>query len=228
MLATSTIGNTLNRREIVAGAGVLLAHGVFGPGQATAATGGDVLQAQSPLGDIVIGNADAPLTLVEYASASCAYSAKFQREVLPDIKGQYIATGKLKLVWRELPQNDRVIAVTLLARCLPRERYFDAYDALFENQDTWVNSESPGPSITRIVTSFGMTKQVFEQCLADVQEATQLKAFTRRTVQEFGIVATPTFFLDGQKIFGRVDMANLRFKLFGLIDDALKGQSLQE
>jgi protein-disulfide isomerase len=190
--------------------------------QAPSAKADDVLAAQSSLGDVVVGRPDAPLTLVQYASASCSYSAKFQREILSELSKNYIETGKLKLVFRELPQNDRVTAVTLLARCLPRERFFDVYSALFQSQDAWVSSENPGPPITRIVTGFGMGKGAFDQCLADGQKAAQLKAFTRKTVRDFGIEATPTFFLSGQKIFGRIDMAELRDKLFAAIDAALK------
>jgi protein-disulfide isomerase len=217
--------NLLNRRRFIAGAALFFSNGTMALAQAPSATAEDILAAQSPLGDIVIGRRDAPLTLVQYASASCSYSAKFQQEIIPGLNKTYIETGKLKLVFRELPQNDRVAAVTLLARCLPRERYFDAYGSLFQSQDAWVSSQNPGPPITRIVTSFGMSKETFEKCLADRQKATQLKEFTRKTVRDFGIEATPTFFLNGQKIFGRIDMAELRTKLFAATDAALKQQS---
>lgn len=214
--------NLLNRRKLIAGAALFLSDGMMALAQTPSATADGILAANSPLGDIVVGNANASLTLVQYASASCSYSARFQREILPELSKNYIETGKLRLVFRELPQNDRVTAVTLLARCLPRERYFDAYDALFQSQDAWVNSEDPGPSITRIVTSFGMGKEAFEKCLEDRQKAAQLKSFTHKTVRGFGIEATPTFFLNGQKIFGRIDMAELRIELFAAIDAALK------
>ena len=214
--------NLLNRRQFIAGAALFLSDGTMALAQTSSAAAGDILAAKSPLGDIVVGRPEAPLTLVQYASASCSYSAKFQREILPQLNKTYIEPGKLKLVFRELPQNDRVTAVTLLARCLPRERYFDAYNALFQSQDAWVSSQNPGPPITRIVTGLGMSKETFEKCLADRQKAAQLEAFRRKTVRDFGIEATPTFFLNGQKIFGRIDMADLRSELFAAIDAALK------
>jgi protein-disulfide isomerase len=214
--------NLLSRRWFIAGAALFFSDGTIALAQAPSATADDILAASSPLGDIVVGRPDAPLSLVQYASASCSYSAKFQREILPELNRTYIQTGKLKLVFRELPQNDRVTAVTLLARCLPRERFFDAYSALFQSQDAWVSSQNPGPPITRIVTSFGMSKETFEKCLADHQKAAELKVFTRKTVRDFNIEATPTFFLNGQKIFGRIDMADLRSELLAAIDAALK------
>ncbi|MDE2446202.1 MAG: thioredoxin domain-containing protein, partial [Alphaproteobacteria bacterium] len=137
-------------------------------------------------------------------------------------KSKYIENGKLKLVFRELPPNPRLIAVTMLARCLPRERYFDAYTALFQNQGAWVKIQDPGPDITRIMTDLGMNKVTFDQCLADGAKAAQLNAFTRKTVRDFRIEATPTFFLNGRKIFGRKDMAELRSELITAIDAALK------
>lgn len=212
----------LNRRRALAGAALFLTGTARSFAQTSGVTADGVLRAQSPLGDIVVGRPDAPLTLVQYASASCAYSARFQGEVLPELNKIYIETGKLKLIFRELPQNDRVTAVTLLARCLPREHYFDAYGALFQSQDEWVKSQNPSPTITRIVANFGMGKDAFENCLADSQKAAELKAFTHKTVRDFGIEATPTFFLNGQKIFGRIEMMELRAKLFAAIDAALR------
>lgn len=214
--------NMTSRRTVLAGAALLLSGRTMAFAQGAATPVDDVLAAVSPLGDIVVGNADAPVALVQYASASCAFSAKFQRELFPEINRDYIQTGKLKLVFRELPQNNRITAVTLLARCLPRERFFDAYNALFQTQDSWVDVQDPGPAITRIMNGFGMGRGPFEKCLADREKAAQLTAYTRNTVRAFGIQATPTFFLNGQKIFGRKDMAVVRAELVSAIDGALK------
>lgn len=214
--------NMASRRAVLAGAAMLLSGRTMAFAQSAGAAVDGVLASVSPMGDIVVGNADAPVALVQYASASCAFSAKFQRELFPEINRDYIQTGKLKIVFRELPQNNRITAVTLLARCLPRERFFDAYNALFQTQDRWVDVQDPGPAITRIMVGFGMSKETFEKCLADREKAAQLTAYTRNTVRAFGIQATPTFFVDGQKIFGRKEMSVVRAELLSAIDAALK------
>lgn len=214
--------NTASRRAVIAGAALLLSGRTVAFAQGAAAATDEVLGAVSPMGDIVVGNPEAPVTLVQYASASCAYSAKFQRELFPELNRDYIQTGKLKLVFRELPQNNRITEVTLLARCLPRERFFDAYNALFQTQDGWVDVQDPGPAITRVMAGLGMSRETFETCLGDREKAAQLTAYTRNAVRAFGIQATPTFFLDGQKIFGRKEMGVVRAELLAAIDAALK------
>lgn len=211
---------SLSRRFFIATAVPFFAQGSSVLAQTANAATDEVLLAVSPLGDIIVGDANAPLALIQYSSASCSFSAKFQTEVLPEISEAYIKTGKLKLVFRELPQNDTVAAITLLARCLPRERYFEAYEALFASQDAWVKNPNPGPVITRIVTRFGMDKTAFETCLADREKMSQLSAYTQKTVKDLGIEATPTFFLNGQKIYGRKDMTELRTELITVIEAA--------
>ena len=93
------------------------------------------LMEPGPLPDVVVGKADAPVTIVEYASMTCPHCAAFAINTLPEIKKTYIDTGKAKLILREFPFDPRAVAAFMLARCAPGDRREAMVDVLFEQQD---------------------------------------------------------------------------------------------
>src|SRR3954453_3565238 len=88
--------------------------------------------------DRVLGKADAPITIVEYASLSCPHCAHFANAVLPKLKENWIDTGKAKLVLRDFPLDEPALRAEMLARCVPPERFYPLVETLFETQDKWV------------------------------------------------------------------------------------------
>jgi hypothetical protein len=83
-----------------------------------------VLMEPGPLPDIVVGSADAPNTIVEYASMTCPHCAQFQTEVFPQLKTKYIDTGKVRYMLREFPLDNLAAAAFMLARCAGDDRYY--------------------------------------------------------------------------------------------------------
>ena len=124
--------------------------------------------APGPLPDIIVGKADAPNTIVEYASMTCPHCAEFQTEVLPQLKTKYIDTGKARYMLREFPLDNLAAAAFMLARCAGDDRYYPMVDALFETQETWA---APGgdakEKLLQIARQAGISKEQFDQCLAD-------------------------------------------------------------
>ena len=96
-----------------------------------------VLMAAGPLPDIVVGSADAPNTIVEYASMTCPHCAQFQTEVFPQLKTKYIDTGKVRYMLREFPLDNLAAAAFMLARCAGNDRYYPMVDAMFSTQESW-------------------------------------------------------------------------------------------
>src|SRR6478736_5031450 len=146
---------TLNRRQLlIFGGGLVVAGGLaawlFGgdklpggvPGAKAAAPDLSTLLEPPALGDRVLGRTDAPVTIVEYASATCPHCAAFHKDVFPQLKSEFIDTGKVRFIFREFPFDDLALAAFMLARCAPPDKYFPMIDVLFEQQKVWASKEA--------------------------------------------------------------------------------------
>ena len=133
---------------------------------------------ESPLPDMAIGKADAPVTIVEYSSLSCPHCAVFHKDVLPALKSEYVDTGKVRYVEREFPLNKSALAGSVLARCLDPSRFFPFTDLLFSKQEDWAFKEDALKPLKQYARQAGMTDADFNKCIDD--EALQKKILAVR------------------------------------------------
>ena len=215
----------MGRRSLLRAGVALLAGGIGATANTAWATGDDaaleakLLAAVPPHGERAIGQADAPVVMIEYASATCPHCAEFHVDVLPEIKKNYIDTGKVRLIFREFPLDDRAMAVFMLTRCLPEDKYFPTMDALFRQQKEWTGSNPKAP-LMKIMKDSGMTEAEFDACLKR-RDLAQAIFDTRKTANEqFGVKGTPTFFINGRFIDGHKDATAVT----AAIEAALKEQ----
>ena len=164
-------------------------------------------------GDMSIGNPDAPVKVVEYASASCSHCATFATEVMPAFKAKYIDTGKVHYTLKEFITEPAVMAQAgfLVARCAGSgEKYFSVLDAVFANQREMFQTGDIRGVLLRIAQSAGMTEAQFNACLTDEAAIKALDERVTKHMREDKITGTPTFFVNGKKIAeGEVTMAQL-------------------
>lgn len=207
-----TRSNDLPSRRMAFAAALALAAGLaIAPATAqqqkgAAAVSADEIAKPGPRGDIVYGKADAPVTIVEYASMTCPYCATFHNTVLPALKQKYIDTGKAKIVFREFPLDNVAAAVSMLARCAPAEKAPEVISKFFETQEQWAFAKgSPLPGMLKIAEPLGFTKESFDKCLTDQKLLDDVVAVGERGRKSFGVSATPTFFINGRKLEGRAD-----------------------
>jgi len=161
------------------------------------------LMAPGPLPDIVIGSADAPTTIVEYASMTCPHCAQFQTEVFPELKTKYIDAGKVKYMLREFPLDNLAAAAFMLARCAGDDRYYPMVDAMFSTQESWAVPGADGKErLLQIARQAGMSKEQFDKCLDD-QDLFKKIVETRSIAHDkFQVDSTPTFFINGKRLKG--------------------------
>jgi len=152
-----------------------------------------------PLGDEIQGQADAPVTIVEYASMTCPHCSHFHETTYPEMKKKYIDTGKVRFVFREFPLDPLALAASMLARCAGKDKYFPLIDAFFAQQKDWVVQKALQPMFA-IAKQAGFTQQTFDQCLANHQLEQGLVGERTRATQKFNVNSTPTFFING-KVF---------------------------
>jgi protein-disulfide isomerase len=205
---------TVTRRHALLGAAALVAiiaaggagYSLWGPTDTAAAQtspAGEVpmadLLAPGPLGDEIQGQADAPVTIVEYASMTCPHCSHFHETTYPELKKKYIDTGKVRFIFREFPLDQLAAGAAMLARCAGKDKYFPLIDALFSQQKEWVVQKPLQPMLA-IAKQAGFTEQSFNECLANQQILDGLKETQNRAAQKFNVNSTPTFFING-KIF---------------------------
>jgi len=161
--------------------------------------------------EMVMGNAKAKITVIEYASVSCTHCARFHEEVFPAFKAKYVDTGQVKYVFREFltPPVQLAAAGVLTARCAGKDKYFSVLDGVFRSQqEIFTTGDMRGP-LVRVAKSAGITEEQFIACVSDEKA---LKALSDR-VEKFGkqddITGTPTFIVNGKKLDGEQSMATL-------------------
>jgi protein-disulfide isomerase len=157
-----------------------------------------------------LGNAKAPITVVEYASASCPHCARFNNEVFPEFKAKYIDTGKVHYVLRELltePQ-DFAAAGFITARCAGKDNYLNAVDAIFHDQAKMYQSGDLLGGLRAVGARFGLSKADLDACLKDPKAVNALKARVE-AADKAGVESTPTFVINGKKLEGEQTLGDL-------------------
>ncbi|HZG29822.1 MAG TPA: DsbA family protein [Ensifer sp.] len=162
------------------------------------------LMAPGPLPEMSEGKADAPVTIVEYMSMTCPHCARFQKDTFPAIKTKYIDTGKVRYILREFPLDPVAAAAIMLARCAPADQYFPFVDVLFQQQMSWATADDKRASLMQMAKLAGFTQESFNACLTNQKLLDDVNAVREKAAKEFGVNATPTFFVNGARYAGEM------------------------
>jgi len=160
-------------------------------------------QATPAVAEMSLGDPNAPVTLVEYAMFTCPHCAAFAQDVLPKIKENFIDTGKVRLVFREVYFNKPALWAAMIARCAPADRYFGIVDLLFTTQQDWAAETDPQAMLGKLYgigRQAGMTDEQMNACMQDRALAEALVAEYQKTSAADGVDATPTFLINGEKV----------------------------
>ena len=147
-----------------------------------------------------MGDPDAPVTLIEYASLTCPHCAQFHNDVLPDLKERYIATGKVRLIYRDFPLDERALAAAALAHCAGPDRYFGFLDVLFETQAAWAGADDYVGALKKLGKLGGMSDEQMDQCLADDALTNGILQTRLDGQNQHGVSSTPTLVIN-DKVF---------------------------
>lgn len=152
--------------------------------------------------EMVQGDADAPVTIIEYSSYTCPHCATFHSGAFKKLKSEYIDTGKVKLIFREVYFDRYGLWGSMIARCAGPERFFGVSDLLFSGQQTWSRAGGPTEIIAelrKIGRLAGVTDEQLDACLADSDKAQTLVAWFQENASADGIDSTPSFVIHGAK-----------------------------
>lgn len=151
--------------------------------------------------DRVLGRADAPVTVVEYASFTCPHCADWHNTVLPAFKARFIDTGKVRLVFRDLPTDPVQVAATAaaIARCAAPDRFYAVASSFMSGQAQLRSSYQVGPWYDAAISVSGRTQAQIETCLADPATMANLRA-GMEAASAAGVQSTPSFFVNGRAV----------------------------
>lgn len=170
------------------------------------------------LPDMVLGAANAPVTIVEYAAATCPHCGRFGREVFPKIKAAYIDTGKVRYVFREFPLNIKDVACAMLARRIASDdsgKYFAVVDMQFRQQDALVDKTTE--TLQRIGRQAGLGAQAVEDCLKDQALMNKIEADQKYASEVLKVEGTPTFFFNGEMVAGELSFEEADARIRSLL-----------
>jgi protein-disulfide isomerase len=153
--------------------------------------------------DYALGNPEAPVVLVEYASMTCPHCAKFHKNVLPELTKRYIETGKLVYVFRPYPLNEPALKASMLTDCIATEqgvdRYYTFTRVLFEAQNKWAFDSNWMSSLQTFAKVGGVPPEMFEACITDSGREIRLLNMKRAATKELGVDRTPMIFINGHR-----------------------------
>ena len=151
--------------------------------------------------EMVLGAEDAPVEIIEYASYTCPHCANFHTNVFGDIKKNYIETGKVKFVYREVYFDKFGIWASLVARCGGEEKFFGITDLIYKGQKEWLRAGSDGAiadELRKIGKLAGIGQDDIEACLTDGNYIKTLVEWYQANAERDNIQSTPSFLIDGE------------------------------
>ena len=191
---------------LLGGAGVFALNHV--PGMETGVARADdlsTLMEAGPLGEHVVGDPQAPVTIIEYAPMTCPHCRSFHKEVYPAIKEKYLDTGKAKLYFRQFPFDPASAAAFMLAECSGEDKYFQMVDILFDKQGIWARGNVV-EELFKIAKLAGFTQESFQSCLQNQELLDNVLSIQKKAAEDYGVDATPTFFINGEKYSGNMSV----------------------
>jgi len=152
--------------------------------------------------DMAMGAADAPIEIMEYASFTCPHCAAFHANVYPFLKADYIDTGKVRFVYREVYFDRFGLWASMIARCGGEMRFFGMSDLIYDKQREWTASGDPAAivdALRKLAKTAGLTDDMLDACMNDSDQAKNLVSWYQANATRDDVNSTPTFLIDGKK-----------------------------
>ncbi len=167
--------------------------------------------------DYALGDPEARVVIVEYASLTCPHCADFHAEVLPALRRDFVDTGRVRYVYRDFPLDRAALAGAMVARCSGRDRFFGFIDAMYASQRQWSSAPDPISALRTLARQGGMSDREFGDCLRDRAVADGVLQGRLDASERFGVSGTPTVFVNGFRYASGLSEAQYRAILESLL-----------
>ena len=147
-----------------------------------------------------VGNAEAKVIIIEYASMTCNHCATFHKEIYPEIKKNFIDTNKIKFIYRDFPLDKQALFASVLAKCAPKEKYFDFVKLILNTQKKWIsNDDSFIEKLTNIGKLAGLKEDKINSCFTDEKLVDEIIKTRTLAEEKYNINSTPSFIINEKK-----------------------------
>ncbi len=167
--------------------------------------------------DYVLGDKNAPVVFIEYASLSCPHCSAFVRESFEKLKSEYIDTGKIQFVYRNFPLNQPALTAAMLSECQAQdnkseatEKYHDSIKVLMKTQDSWAFDPKFSEKLEAIAQLEGMSPERFKNCISNKSLQEKILSHRMLAAKSLQIKSTPSFFINGEISEGYVDYQTIK------------------
>ncbi len=154
--------------------------------------------------DIVLGDINAPVTLIEYSSYTCPHCSEFHQHTFDAIKKEYIDTGKVRYALREFPSDYQALDAAILARCSGNDKFYEFADILYKRQDNWAFRKNYRSILKDMGKIGGVDPKTFDMCLENKELKSKILQNRKEANIKLNLGGTPVFFVDGKKLEGAV------------------------
>lgn len=168
----------------------------------------------------IVGNADAPITLIEYASYTCPHCADFHNDILPQIKKDFVDTGKVKVIFRDFPFEQIGATAAMLSRCVEPSRFDGFNSLLMQQQANWVSAKDPIQALFKLAKLAGLSQENIDACLADEKLLDKIIAVRKEAMDTHGFNSTPSFLINGEKVVGSGEYDRFKEIILSKLDDS--------
>ena len=174
----------------------------------------DTLEAGSPK---TLGDSNAPIKMIEFASLTCGHCAKFHKEVIPLLKRKYIDEGKIYFTYNDFPLDKFALKASIIARC-SGDKFFGFLDVFYKKQKDWTRTKDPLKSLLKMAKIGGVKDEDIKVCLGNKSIEDNLLKDRLKFSKKYEITATPTIILNGSKYEGDLTFEALELKINSLLD----------
>ena len=150
--------------------------------------------------EFFLGNKDAKITVIEYASMTCVHCANFHKQVYPKIKKNYIDTNKIKFIFRDFPLDKQALFGSVLAKCAPKDKYFDFVKLILTNQKKWIsNDDAFMNKLQHIGKLAGLNENKINSCFKDEKLVDNIIKTRSIGEEKYNINSTPSLIINEKK-----------------------------
>jgi len=169
---------------------------------------------------VFIGSNDADVKIKIFSSLTCPHCANFHTEVIPEIKKEYVESGKVQLIFIDFPLDQAAFNASKLLHCLKKEKQMEFLDTIYETQNKWTSGSTIGEindNLKKIVENLGINSSKFDNCLIDEAVSDKILSGRIEADKKYSITATPTIIINEKKLEGSASFKNIKKKIEKLI-----------